>query len=186
MKVLPGDYAGAIEEYMPAEGTFSADDGVFSSNIGDLQLDAKSHSAKVSPATRMPKLQGVGSIVVGDVAEASEAVAIIDLVEMEIGKTKLVPNGISAVLHVSNISRDYVKDLREEVKIGDIVRAKIISVDPSTTKLTIDGRELGVIKAYCTRCRQPLRMSGPKLVCDRCGNVEHRKIAEDYDSGKLR
>ena len=171
---------------MPAEGTFSADDGVFSSNIGDRQLDAKSHSAKVSPATRVPKLQGAGSIVVGDVAEASEAVAIVDLVEMELGRTKLVPNGISAILHVSNISRNYVKDLREEVKIGDIVRAKIISVDPTTTKLSIDGRELGVIKAYCTRCRQPLRMSGAKLVCDRCGNIEHRKTAEDYDSGKLR
>ncbi len=186
MKVLPGDHAGAIEEYMPAEGTFSSDEGVYSSNIGDLHLDAKSHSAKVSISTKVPKLQGVGIVTIGVVAEASEMVAIVDLVPLETGKTTFALNGISAVLHVSNIRSGYVKDLREEVKIGDMLRVKIISVDPTTTKLTIDGKDLGVIKAYCTRCRQPLRASGPKLVCDRCGNVEQRKTADDYDSGRLR
>ncbi len=186
MKVLPGDHAGAIEEYMPAEGTFSSDEGVYSSNIGELELDAKSHSARVKVNTRVSTLQGTGTITVGVVAEASEMVAIVDLVPIETGKTTIALNGISAVLHVSNIRSGYVKDLREEVKIGDMLRVKIISVDPTTTKLTIDGKELGVIKAYCTRCRQPLRMSESKLVCDRCGNVEHRKTAEDYDSGRLR
>jgi exosome complex component CSL4 len=186
MDVLPGDYAGAIEEYIPAEGTFSSDEGVYSSNVGELELDAKSHSARVKPKTRIPKLQGVGSVTVGMVAEASDSVAIIDLAQIDSQGVSLIPNGVSAVLHVSNIRRDYVKDLRDELKIGDIIRARIIESSEHTTKLTIDGRDLGVIKAFCVRCRQPLRMSGPKLVCDRCGDIENRKIAEDYGSGNLR
>lgn len=186
MVVLPGDYAGAIEEYMPTEGTFSADEGVYSSNIGDLQLDAKKHSASVKIKTRIPKLQGVGTITIGRVAEMSDAVAIVDLIITEASGVSLAPNGISAVLHVSNVRRDYVKDLRTEMKIGDIVRVKIIEVTPSTTKLTTDGRDLGVIKAFCTSCREPLRSAGPRLVCDRCGSVEQRKTAQDYGSGRLR
>ena len=186
MTTLPGDHVGAIEEYMPSTGTFSSDEGIYSSNIGQLELDAKTHSARVRPKTRVPKLQGVGSIAVGIIAEASDSVAIVDLAQMDKDNISLVPNGVSAVLHVSNIRRDYVKDLRDELRIGDIIRAKIIESSEHTTKLTIDGRELGVIKAFCIRCRQPLRMSGPKLICDRCGDIENRKIAQDYGSGNLR
>jgi len=186
MDVLPGDHVGAIEEYMPSAGAFSSDEGVYSSNIGKLELDAKTHSARVKPKTRVAKLQGVGSVTVGVIAEASDSVAIVDLAQLDYDKVSLVPNGVSAVLHVSNIRRDYVKDLRDELRIGDIIRARIIESNEHTTKLTIDGRELGVIKAFCIRCRQPLRMSGSKLICDRCGDIENRKTAEDYGSGNLR
>ena len=186
MTVLPGDYVGANEEYMPSEGTYSTDEGVLSSNIGELEIDRKSHSAKVRITTRIPKLQGVGTVTVGEVAEANDAVAIIDLVEIDEKKLSLVPNGVSAILHVSNIRRDYVEDLRQEVRIGDLIRARIIETSAHSTKLSIDGKDLGVIKAYCSNCRQALRLSGLKLVCDKCGSVEHRKTAEDYDSGRLR
>ena len=185
MVVLPGDYIAAIEEYIPSAGTFSSDDGLYSSSIGTLELDAKSHSARVLLKVRSPKLQGVGSIVIGRVAEMSESVAIIDLIQTDSKNVSLIPNGVSAVLHVSNIKRDYVRALREEIKIGDIVRVRIIEVSPHSTKLTTDGRELGVIKAFCSNCRQPLRMSGAKLICDRCGSVENRKTADDYGSGNL-
>ena len=186
MTALPGDRVGAIEEYMPSAGTFSSDEGVYSSNIGKLELDAKTHSARVKPKTRVPKLQGVGSVTVGVIAEASDSVAIVDLAQIDQDNISLIPNGVSAVLHVSNIRRDYVKDLRDELKIGDIIRVRIIEASEHTTKLTVDGMDLGVIKAFCVRCRQPLRASGAKLVCDRCGDVESRKIAQDYGSGNLR
>jgi len=186
MDVLPGDHVGAIEEYMPSTGTFSSDEGVYSSNIGQLEIDAKTHSAKVKPKTRTPKLQGVGTVTIGMVAQTSDSVAIVDLAQIDSQGVSLVPNGVSAVLHVSNIRRDYVKDLRDELRIGDIIRARIIESSEHTTKLTIDGRELGVIKAFCIRCRQPLRSSGAKLICDRCGDVESRKMAQDYGSGNLR
>jgi len=186
MTVLPGDYIGANEEYIPSKGTFSSDEGVLSSNIGQLDLDKKNHSAKVKIATRVPKLQAVGDIVIGDIAQTTESTAIIDLAEIDTKKESSIPNGVSAVLHVSNIKRGFVEDLRNEVKIGDLVRARIIEVSPHSIRLTIDGANLGVIKAFCSNCRQPLKMTSAKLVCDRCGNVEQRKTAEDYDSGNLR
>jgi len=185
MVVLPGDYLAAIEEYIPSTGTFSSDDSLYSSGIGTLELDAKSHSARVLLKPRSPRLQGLGSVVIGRVAETSESVAIIDLIQMESKGVSFIPNGVSAILHVSSIKRGYVKDLREEINIGDIVRVKIIDVSPHSTKLTTDSRELGVIKAFCSNCRQPLRMSGAKLICDRCGSVENRKTADDYGSGNL-
>ena len=185
MVVLPGEYVGANEEYMPSIGTFSAKTGVYSSAIGELALDAKSHLAKIKKRTRIPKLQGVGIVVLGQVAETTDSVAIVDLVKTDIKNMSYVPNGISAILHVSNIKSGYVEDLRDELKIGDMVRVKIIEANEHTTKLTISFKELGVIKAYCSVCREPLRMSGAKLVCGRCGNVEQRKTAEDYGSISL-
>ena len=34
MTVLPGEKIGAIEEYVPSEGTYSTDDTVYSSKFG--------------------------------------------------------------------------------------------------------------------------------------------------------
>lgn len=186
MVVLPGDKIGAIEEYMPSLGTFSSNDEVYSSMIGELELDKKAHLARVKAKTRVPKLQGVGAIALGQVAETNEMVAIIDLLPTESMNVYYVPNGVSAVLHVSNVRRGYVKDLRQELKIGDLIRAKIIEANEHTTRLAIDSPNLGVIKAFCSNCRQPLKVLGQKLVCGRCGSVERRKIAQDYGSINLR
>jgi exosome complex component CSL4 len=185
MNVLPGQRIAEPEEYISSAGTFSSDDGVYSSGIGDLELDAKSHSAKVKTKTRTAKLHKVGTIVVGIAVEVSESVAIIDLVQIDSKNESSVPNGVSAVLRVANVRQSYVKDLRSEVRIGDILRLRIIETSEHSTKLTTDDRNLGVIKAFCTSCRQPLKRTGNKLICDRCGNTEGRKLAEDYDSPNL-
>ena len=39
-----------------------------------------------------------------------------------------IGDGVSGMVHISEISRDYVSDIREFVKVGDTVRMKVISV----------------------------------------------------------
>jgi exosome complex component CSL4 len=44
-------------------------------------------------------------------------------------------------------------------------------------------KNLGVIKAICTKCRSALVRKESKLECPKCGRVETRKISEDYGKG---
>jgi exosome complex component CSL4 len=109
----------------------------------------------------------------------------VDLIPFRSRNFEFVVSGLSAVLRVANIDRKYVKSLRDEIRIGDIVRVKVMEVTSHTIRLTTAERDLGVIKAFCSSCRHDLEKQGTKLVCRNCGSVESRKTASDYGSGKL-
>jgi exosome complex component CSL4 len=82
-------------------------------------------------------------------------------------------------LRISEVSPSYVKDVSDVYAFGDIIRAKVTQVHPSLQLITKD-RELGVIRALCEKCRQPLIKKENYLECKNCGNKERRKIADDY------
>ena len=71
-----------------------------------------------------------------------------------------------------------------ELKIGDIIRAKVIQVKPSV-QLTTAERNLGVVKALCSICRGPLELRGRELYCPRDERTERRKVAADYADLRL-
>src|SRR2546425_1237664 len=68
-------------------------------------------------------------------------------------------------------------------KPNDIIRGKVIDVSQRIPKLTTVGRDMGVIKAYCSRCGGELVLSGRILRCTLCLNVERRRLAEDFGAG---
>ncbi|MBQ3593438.1 MAG: S1 RNA-binding domain-containing protein, partial [Clostridia bacterium] len=68
----------------------------------------------------------IGTIVEGKVTGVTGFGAFVDLGE---GKTGMV--------HVSEVSRTYVKDIKEFVKEGDTVKAKIISVEGGKISLSM-------------------------------------------------
>jgi exosome complex component CSL4 len=82
-------------------------------------------------------------------------------------------------LHVSKVMSDFLKDITAAYKIGDIIRAKVIQVQPSL-QLSTAGNDLGVINANCTECRVPLKKKGKELECPLCETKFKRKIANDY------
>lgn len=177
--VYPGKFIGTAEEFIPANGLFEEDGKIYSNATGELELDAKNHTAKVAPKTRVPKLQGMKTVTYGVVADISKQVALVDLEPVKSKNIELVPAGISAILHISNIRSGYVDSFETELKIGDILRVAIIEAEPHTMRLTIDGRNLGVILAYCSKCRHRMNRKGYTVECPKCGSVEKRKLAED-------
>lgn len=62
----------------------------------------------------------VGKILDGKVSGVTNFGAF---VEFEGGKSGLV--------HISEVSREYIKDINEHIKVGDIVRVKIMNIDPN-------------------------------------------------------
>ncbi|MBI1973784.1 exosome complex RNA-binding protein Csl4 [Candidatus Micrarchaeota archaeon] len=182
--VLPGEFVGASEEYAPKVGVYVSKDDLFSSRVGVLKLDPSDHSASVSALTRIPRPQREGTVTLGVVADVSESVAIIDLLPAFSKRFVYIPTGVTAVLHVSKVRTGFTKSLHDQVRVGDIVRVKIEESDAQTVRLSTVSRELGVVKAFCSRCRHGLAIEGTRLKCPGCGNSEPRKAAADYGSPK--
>jgi len=183
--VLPGDHVGNSIEYLPGFGVYAEEDDLYSSNIGNLEIDSERRLARLNIKTRVPKLQGIGTITFGVVAGVTSNSAIVDLVPVQTKNLHLIPRGVPAVLRVSEVKRGFVEDLHSEIKSGDIIKVKIIDVSRHTVSLSINRGDLGVVKASCLRCRSMLEKQGYKLKCPKCGYVENRKLSSEYDSVKI-
>jgi len=62
----------------------------------------------------------IGAIVEGKVSGITGFGAFIDLPE---GKTGLV--------HISEVARNYVKDIRDHLSVGQVVRVKVLTMEPN-------------------------------------------------------
>lgn len=180
--VLPGDYLAMEEEFLPDYGSFVDEKSgeLRSSSLGNFEKDLEKRSVKVKSYPRVPLLQRRGLKVYGRVEDVSDNIAFIDLLPMESQNFRFVPRDTSAILPVSEAKTTYVETLKNEFKVGDFVKVRLTEVTPTTISVSTKDRDLGVVRAYCSKCRHPMRRIGSRLSCENCGSVETRKLAIDY------
>lgn len=183
--LFPGDFIANEEVFLSGDGTFSDDGKVKSAIIGTPIEDMRRREVRVSTQMITPAHYRRGDTVIGSVEKVFENVAFIKLIPLTAGKHRFGSVSIPVVLRISEIRPGFVKSLSNEIKPGDIIRARIVDINPFSMSLSIKGRQYGVIKAFCSKCRHPLEMRGSTLVCPQCGWRERRKVAEDYRSGRL-
>ena len=177
--VLPGEELSTAEEFEEGENTFTEEDSVYSDSIGKVEFDSKNYEVSVKKKKNV-KLFSPGTKIYGLVTGIRKSSVSIKILEAYDGIEPRVFTRSRASIMVSVISRDYVKDIRAEFKIGDIVVAEVEDVKPYGVNLRTDKPELGVLRAYCTKCRKPLHLSHGKLMCTSCGSLEHRKLSNEY------
>jgi exosome complex component CSL4 len=177
--VVPGERLGVVEEFDPGRGTVEVDGIVYSSQTGTASLDPKRHVVSVKPTTAQVIVPEEGSLVTGVVEKIQEKMAIVNLIVVD-GKKMELP--FTGMLHISNSSPRFERLMGDVCKPNDTIRAKVIDTSQRIPKLTTVGRDLGVIKAYCSRCGGELVLSGRILRCNTCRNVERRRLAEDFQS----
>ncbi len=177
--VVPGERLGVVEEFDPGRGTVEVEGIVYSSQTGLAAVDSNQHVVSVKTAAGPPVVPEEGSTVIGVVEKVQEKMAIVNLVVVDGKKIELPFTGM---LHISNSSPRFERVMGEVCKPNDILRAKVIDTSQRIPKLTTIGRELGVIKAFCSRCGHELILSGSILRCSNCRNVERRRLAEDFGS----
>lgn len=178
-KIAIGDYLGTIEEFVPGEGTYAEEGKIYASAFGNLQVDKENHIIGVDCKTT-PKLEK-GSIVFGDVLDIKKNSVVIIARRIKGFKGDI---DVKTGLFVSNISDGYVEKPDDLFAIGDIVKGVIIKMECNLIDISTKG-SMGVVKAFCRKCRCPLEKSAKipsLLLCPCCGNKEKRKIAEDYGS----
>ncbi len=182
--VLPGDMVGTAEEFISNNNTFKYGGNIYSSATGQVNINNKTRAISVVPKTDMPPMIRNGDVVIGRVNDLRSSVALVEIAMIEGKGEREIVNLQPAAIHVSNVKDSYVKSLDYEFSPFDLVRAKVIDV--KSMRLSTSGNNLGVIKAYCSKCNVSMEKQsnngnkGSKLKCPVCGNIESRKLAENY------
>jgi len=175
--VVPGEKLGVIEEFIPDSGTYVEGGIIHSNNAGYILMDFANKKVSVYPATHNLNVPKVGAIVVGDTMNVQSSMATIRM--MKVGK-KFISGSFTGIVHVSDVSFTYTENMFDAFKVGDLVRAKVISDKNKTFHLSTKGENLGVIYAFCSQCGNLLSFKDKGLKCEACGNVEKRKLTSDY------
>ncbi len=181
--VLPGEKVATTEELIAGKGTYEEDGIIRASIIGIFRVDRRNMKAYVEPTTSAPLLLHEGDTAICEVRQIGEAMAIVRILHVA-GKNRQIAGEKDGAIHISNVSEEFVEDLRKKFRIGDIIRARVIRVEPAV-QLSTKGKEFGVIKAFCTNCRNALIRKKHSLECPVCGRKEERKITEDYGMGEV-
>ncbi|MBD3261483.1 MAG: hypothetical protein GF334_07345 [Candidatus Altiarchaeales archaeon] len=175
--VMIGDYLGTIEEFLPGEGTFAEDGKIYAAVCGQRTLNPKNHTAEVE-GKRLPKLTE-GQVVFGEVMTIRKSQVTL-LVSKIKGIDTLIDEKTS--IYVSNIDDKYVEKPDDMFGVGDLVKAKVIKINGNLVDVSTKG-DMGVVKAFCKRCRNdliPSKKKKGKMECVVCGHLELRKTAPDY------
>ncbi|KYK35461.1 MAG: exosome complex RNA-binding protein Csl4 [Theionarchaea archaeon] len=183
--VLPGSYLGVAEEFLPGRGAYEEDGKVYAATIGIANYDMKRRKAQVKPVVSQPPSPSGGDIVICKVVGMREKMALVDILALRGYEDREVTGSTMARIYISQASRRYVKDLSNEFRINDLLRAQVRKARKEPLELSTVGADMGVIRALCTKCRTVLKRKGNVLECPNCGNIEMRKLASDYGKGQL-
>ncbi len=175
--VVPGDFLGTTEEFTPGRGVYDDKGNIYASLTGRVRV-SRQREIEVVPVVDTPPIPERGDVVVGRVEDIKESLVIMNIAYIVGHEDRNLAVSLPGVIHISNIKRGFVKDLKQEFGILDIVKARVI--DAKALRLSTAEPKLGVIKAVCSSCRGVLRRKGNVLVCDECGRIELRKLSEDY------
>jgi exosome complex component CSL4 len=176
--VLPGYKIGVIEEYVPMAGTYVEEGTIFSAKAGLAVMDLMEKTVSVKSEEDKPKIPRVGSLVIGEVTNIQDRSLSIKIFKVE---GRPVSSAFTGLLHISNVSQNYVKDMFDAFNYSDIIRAHVISTTNARFHLSTEGKDLGVIYSFCTTCGKPMIIRSGRLYCQQCKLTEKRKLASDYD-----
>ncbi|TEU14797.1 MAG: RNA-binding protein [Hadesarchaea archaeon] len=183
--VIPGDFLATAEEFVPGDGAYEEDGKIYSSCTGVVLVDVRTKHISVFSRTLGPPALKRDDVVVGRVEEVRDQSANVYIGVLRGREDRELPLPNMGSIHVSQVHTGYVEDMRRQFKPGDIVRARVMNARRAPVQLLTAGDDLGVIVATCSRCRALLEREDSKLRCSECGNVEFRKLADDYRQGAI-
>ncbi|MBI4399561.1 exosome complex RNA-binding protein Csl4 [Candidatus Micrarchaeota archaeon] len=175
MMAFPGMLLGTEEEYMAGEGTYAENGKIYANITGEVSIGTDKKIV-ISSNNRLKTVRP-GTVVYGRIEEIFEPVALVKLEPIYDETGRQVFSSYFVTLHVSNIKMGYVNSVKEEVRIGDILKARVEDMKKDFIHISIKDSDLGVIKAFCSECRGELLSMGSSLQCGNCGKMERRKLA---------
>ncbi len=184
--VVPGDVLGVSEEFISGEGTYEEKGKVLASMTGIVLIDFKEKVISIFPKTNTPPILKEKDVVIGKAIEIRDQLALVDVSRLKGREDREIPVPTLAGIHISQVKDAYVNTLIEEFRPGDIISASVINAGKLPLQLSTVQDNLGVIKAYCSKCKVPMiKKDKRSLVCPQCKNIETRKMSTLYGKGLL-
>jgi len=178
--VLPGDLVAYPEEFVPGKNTYEQEDSVRAMLSGQLEKDMAKREVAVNPAIEARRLK-VGDVVVGQVEAAMTSTAGVRISYLNGVETKA---GFPGTIFM-RAERSGRGERRTAVKLGDVVRARVVSTMNGMNQLSIDEPHLGVLATLCSVCGTPLVRGERGASCPECGSAEDRKFADDFGTPNI-
>lgn len=178
--VNPGEQLGICEEFVAGPGTFEENGKIYSLFLGVAERDGQSRKISVIAAKQVRPL-AEGDLVYGVVQQLYEAMTMVRFAPVAQGN-QVPAGGDTAFIRISELQNGYVEQLRDCIRTGDIVKARVLQISALANYLTLKERDLGVIKALCSMCRAEMKPSqGGFFTCPYCGSREPRKTPSSGD-----
>ena len=181
-RVFPGERLAVIEEFSDGEGTYQREGEVRSAELGVTRRNAAARAVEVEKKTPEVIVPREGMVAVAEVGSVARRDARVDIFMLD---GRLIHPTYSGVVHISDISRDYTKNIDLALRSGDIIMGRIVNVKNRLNQMSLAGNEHGVIYAFCSRCGGLLDNNRGRLTCTDCGRVERRKTARSYGREEL-
>jgi exosome complex component CSL4 len=172
--VLPGDFLGAAEEFLPGPGTYEDRGRIYAAVLGSPSVEPRDKSVRVAARNAVPTIEDE-ELVYARVDELKTAMAICTVLATA-SNPRGIPGTPEGTVHISKAKEGYTESLSGEFAVGDLLLARVLQARPAI-KLTTAASSLGVVAARCQVCHALLAPSGKELLCPRCGHREHRKLA---------
>jgi exosome complex component CSL4 len=178
MVALPGDKLAVSEEFLPGKYTYDDSGLIRALTAGSVQKDTTNMEISVKPAVE-PELIKVDDWVTGQVESAQSNSANVHIYFLNGKPSHKDFSGMLSLRGLSGGGRGARRTT--PVKMGDVVRCRVLSLLNGIIHLNIDEPDMGVVAASCGNCGKPLlRGNATRVKCDECGNVEERKLARDF------
>lgn len=176
--VFPSAKIGIEEEFLPSFGTHIDNHEVKASVFGEVYIDKQSYRAKVYALPKGSRVPRRYDTVIGVVIKAGRSVARFDVIF--INGEKVEP-AYSAIMHISDASRDYTRSFDNFYASGDLVRATIIDAKSIPMQLECKKNDSGVVYTLCEKCGEPAeKIKRNTLQCVSCEWKQTRNTAIDY------
>jgi exosome complex component CSL4 len=176
-EVFPGDKLGVIEEFIEGKGAYKKEGDIRSEELGVTDYNVLEHVVEVEKITPELIIPNEGDEVIAEVGSVARRDARVDI--FMVNRKEVIPS-YSGVIHISDISKNYVKNIDSAMRSGDIVKAKVVNIKNRLNQLTMEGEAYGVIYAYCSRCGTLLEKDRNRLVCPKCNRTERRRTSNNY------
>lgn len=174
--VLPGDVIATAEEYVPGKNTVEENGDVISLAFGALSRDDTNLTISVKPPKKSVRIHP-DQIVYGRIVKMDQRRANVKVGAVFDKQLGLVEYNIDGSV---GLSSQRGRGSGPTMHVGDIIRAKVLRKGDRGLDLGIFGRNLGVIRTVCSKCRLPLVRRNSALYCDNCERTEIRHVADDY------
>lgn len=173
---IPGELVGVIEEFSPSSNVYRESYNIRSKVLGDMKLDQDTRAVTVIPKAAIKGIPKVGNEVVGIVEQSQSGLVMIRIREIN-GKSVLSQFIGLIILRAQQLDRDRGRIV---IKLGDVVRAKVISLLNNVIHLSINGEHYGVLQTVCSSCGGQVQQIGRRILCTQCKMVDDRKLTDDF------
>ena len=196
MTSTAGDFVTPGSSVIVPDGVETGD-GIHSNVSGSMAvvtgtLVQSNGTMSVDPSRPSVNSPQIGDVVIAEVNRLNPKTAEVRLLHIEgkDGGHRTVPaEELFADIFVTNFVDRFLPSAGDAMRKRDIVRARIVELDPMLKATTRDNPELGVLHALCPQCGEDLETSSKtpdfNVACPRCDYTGYRVLSNGFGHGHV-